>query len=47
MTGGSWLTLLPVIRLCARRADRVARLVTFGRRDFEQLLKAKFGLEDR
>lgn len=28
-------------------ADRVARLVTFGRRDFEQLLKAKFGLEDR
>jgi len=28
-------------------ADRVARLVTFGKRDFEQLLKEKFGLEDR
>ncbi len=28
-------------------ADRVARLVTFGRRDFRQLLRTKFGLEDR
>ena len=28
-------------------ADRSARLVTFGRRDFLQILKAKFGLEDR
>ena len=28
-------------------ADRAARLVTFGDRDFLQILKAKFGLEDR
>ena len=28
-------------------ADRVARLVTFGKRDFQRLLKTKFGLEDR
>ncbi|MEQ1787403.1 MAG: NAD(+)/NADH kinase [Acidimicrobiales bacterium] len=28
-------------------ADRSARLVTFGRRDFLQILKSKFGLEDR
>lgn len=28
-------------------ADRAARLVTFGRRDFLQILKSKFGLEDR
>ena len=28
-------------------ADRSARLVTFGERDFLQILKAKFGLEDR
>ncbi len=28
-------------------ADRSARLVTFGDRDFHQIVKAKFGLEDR
>ena len=28
-------------------ADRAARLVTFGPRDFLQILKSKFGLEDR
>jgi NAD+ kinase len=28
-------------------ADRAARLVTFGDRDFLQILKTKFGLEDR
>jgi NAD+ kinase len=28
-------------------ADRSARLVTFGERDFLQILKSKFGLEDR
>jgi NAD+ kinase len=28
-------------------ADRAARLVTFGRRDFLHILKTKFGLEDR
>ncbi len=28
-------------------AERAARLVTFGRRDFLQILKSKFGLEDR
>jgi len=28
-------------------AARAARIVTFGRRDFLQILKAKFGLEDR
>jgi NAD+ kinase len=28
-------------------AGRSARLVTFGRRDFLQILKSKFGLEDR
>jgi hypothetical protein len=28
-------------------ADRAARLVTFGDRDFLQILKSKFGLEDR
>jgi hypothetical protein len=28
-------------------ADRVARLVTFGPRDFKLLLATKFGLEDR
>lgn len=28
-------------------ANRAARLVTFGRRDFLQILKSKFGLEDR
>jgi NAD+ kinase len=28
-------------------ADRVARLVTFGPRDFKHLLATKFGLEDR
>lgn len=28
-------------------ADRSARLVTFGPRDFLQILKSKFGLEDR
>jgi len=28
-------------------ADRSARLVTFGRRDFLNILKSKFGLEDR
>jgi len=28
-------------------ADRSARLVTFGRRDFLSILKSKFGLEDR
>ena len=28
-------------------ADRMARLVTFGPRDFKHLLVTKFGLEDR
>lgn len=28
-------------------ADRPARFVTFGGRDFHQILKAKFGLNDR
>ncbi len=28
-------------------ADRSARLVTFGDRDFHQIVKAKFGLQDR
>ena len=28
-------------------ADRSARLVTFGRRNFHRILKAKFGLSDR
>ena len=34
-----------VVRLTA--ADRPARFVTFGDRDFHQILKAKFGLNDR
>jgi hypothetical protein len=28
-------------------SERTARLVTFGGRGFERVLKAKFGLEDR
>ncbi|HJL89340.1 MAG TPA: NAD(+)/NADH kinase [Acidimicrobiales bacterium] len=39
--------LEPGDRVVCTAADRVAQLVTFGRRDFEQLLKTKFGLEDR
>jgi NAD kinase len=30
-----------------RGGDRSARIVTFGPRDFHQILKAKFGLADR
>ncbi|HCV36290.1 MAG TPA: NAD kinase [Acidimicrobiaceae bacterium] len=37
----------PGDQVVCRVSDRVAQLVTFGRRDFEQLLKTKFGLEDR
>jgi NAD+ kinase len=33
--------------LVCTAADHRARLVTFGRRDFHQIVKAKFGLEDR
>jgi len=39
--------LEPGDRVVCTAADRVAQLVTFGKRDFEQLLKTKFGLEDR
>ena len=39
--------LEPGDRVVCTVADRVAYLVTFGKRDFEQLLKTKFGLEDR
>ncbi len=34
-------------RIVCTAADRAARLVTFGHRDFLQILKSKFGLEDR
>ncbi|MEE2768543.1 MAG: NAD(+)/NADH kinase [Actinomycetota bacterium] len=34
-------------RVVCTASDRVAHLVTFGKRDFLQLLKTKFGLEDR
>jgi NAD+ kinase len=33
--------------LVCTAADHTARLVTFGGRDFHQIVKAKFGLEDR
>lgn len=33
--------------ICCTAADRSARLVTFGPRDFLQILKTKFGLNDR
>ena len=39
--------LEPGDRVVCTAADRVAQLVTFGKRNFEQLLKTKFGLEDR
>ncbi len=45
---GRALGLVPpggVIR--CRAGERPARLVTFGRRDFHRILKAKFGLADR
>lgn len=34
-------------RVSCRGGDRSARIVTFGPRDFHQILKAKFGLADR
>ena len=40
-------TLEPGDAVTCRAAPRPARLVTFGPRDFHQILKAKFGLADR
>jgi NAD+ kinase len=40
-------TLTPGQTLHCRRGDRDARLVTFGERDFNQILKRKFNLADR
>lgn len=40
-------TLHPGSRLVCRRGDNDARLVTFGKRDFQQILKSKFHLADR
>lgn len=34
-------------RITVSAADRPARFVTFGQRDFHQILKSKFGLSDR
>ena len=34
-------------RVVCTRSDRIAKLVTFGKRDFLHPLKTKFGLEDR
>ena len=34
-------------RVVCTASERTARLVTFGEREFERVLKAKFGLEDR
>ena len=34
-------------RRAAPAGPKPARIVTFGRRDFHQILKAKFGLADR
>lgn len=39
--------LRPGARVTVTAADRPARFVTFGSRDFHQILKAKFGLSDR
>ncbi|MEO6629126.1 MAG: NAD(+)/NADH kinase [Aquihabitans sp.] len=39
--------LPPGARVTITAADRPARFVTFGSRDFHQILKAKFGLSDR
>ena len=39
--------LPPGARVIITAADRPARFVTFGGRDFHQILKAKFGLSDR
>jgi NAD+ kinase len=40
-------TLVPGQTLHCRRGDRDARFVTFGERDFNQILKRKFNLADR
>lgn len=45
--GRSVATLEEGDAVSCRGAKEVARLVRFGRRDFHQILKAKFGLSDR
>jgi len=40
-------TVPPGGMVTCRRSERKARIVTFGGRDFHQVLKAKFGLVDR
>lgn len=40
-------TVAPGSTVSCRQSDRPARVVTLGRRDFRQTLKAKFGVMDR
>jgi NAD kinase len=40
-------TLRPGATVDCREGDRPARLVTFGSRDFQAILRAKFHLADR
>ena len=46
-TAASSASSPPATRCRAAAATRPARIVTFGPRDFHQILKAKFGLADR
>ena len=45
--GNSWGTLGAGDAMICRAGSRPARLVSFGGRDFHNILKAKFGLADR
>ncbi|HSL60037.1 MAG TPA: hypothetical protein VK866_19480, partial [Acidimicrobiales bacterium] len=47
LDGRDAATLASGDRVRCRASRHVARLVTFGRRDFHRILKAKFGLNDR
>jgi NAD kinase len=45
--GHNLVDLDPGDALVCTAAEHSARFVTFGDRDFHQIVKAKFGLEDR